>query len=60
VSSPGIGPLNAHKVVLAEWKPSEKLCLYELPNMKDSVPATIIFGKVPKTAKVPTLTKVES
>jgi hypothetical protein len=39
---------RADKVILAEWKKSKKLCLYELPNMQDPVDARKIFGRLPK------------
>jgi hypothetical protein len=42
---------RAGKVVLAEWKQATKLCLYVLPNLKDPVDATKIFGKLPKITK---------
>ncbi len=48
---------RAERVLLAEWKPAEKLCLYELtdPNhvepseiREKKVAASDVFGKVPK------------
>lgn len=43
---------NARQVVLSEWKLGETLSFYVLPDTSKSVPASQIFGKVPKSIKV--------
>ena len=43
---------RADKVVLAEWKQGEKLCCYLLPDTKNPISASQIFGKVPTKQKL--------
>lgn len=43
---------RADKVVLTEWKQGETLCCYVLPDMTKAVPASEIFGKLPKASSM--------
>jgi len=43
---------RADKVVLAEWKPGERLCCYLLPDTIDAIPASEIFGQVPSKRRL--------
>lgn len=43
---------RADKVILTEWKRGETLCCYVLPDMSKAVPASEIFGKLPKATSV--------
>ena len=43
---------RADKVVLTEWKQSEKLSCYLLPDTTEAIPASKIFGNLPSKQKL--------
>ena len=46
---------RADRVVVTEWKKGETLCCYLLPDRKNPIAASQIFGKVPSKEKVKAL-----